>query len=75
VPFRDLVANGDARVMGPSRLGRAFPTWFDTSRFADGFRRAEQRRAEQRRAEVHRAEQRRAVPTDARPRAGDAVSA
>lgn len=75
VPFRDLVANGDARVMGPSRLGRAFPTWFDTSRFANGFRRAEQRRAEQRRAEVHRAEQRRAVPTDARPRAGDPVPA
>ncbi|HET8984036.1 MAG TPA: hypothetical protein VFN47_15195, partial [Pedococcus sp.] len=70
VPFRDLVANGDVRVMGPSRLGRAFPTWFDTSRFANGFRRAEQRRAEDRRAA-----QRRPVPPDARPRAGDAVPA
>jgi len=44
VPFRDLVANGHARLLGPSRLARAFPTWFDTSIFAEGLRRAEQRR-------------------------------
>jgi hypothetical protein len=43
VPFRDLVANGHARLLGPSRLARAFPTWFDTSFFAEGLRRAEQR--------------------------------
>ena len=49
VPFRDLVANGHARLLGPSRLARAFPTWFDTSFFAEGLRRAEQR---QRRAAV-----------------------
>lgn len=44
VPFRDLVASGDARLLGPSRLARAFPTWFDTSYFAEGLGRAEQRR-------------------------------
>ena len=44
VPFRDLVANGHARLLGPSRLARAFPTWFDTSYFAEGLHRAEQRR-------------------------------
>jgi hypothetical protein len=43
VPFRDLIANGHARLLGPSRLARAFPTWFDTSYFAEGLRRAEQR--------------------------------
>jgi hypothetical protein len=47
VPFRDLIANGDARLLGPSRLARAFPTWFDTSYFAEGFRRAEQHRRRQ----------------------------
>jgi DNA-binding HxlR family transcriptional regulator len=46
VPFRDLVANGQARLIGPSRLARSFPTWFDTTFFADGLRRAEQRRAQ-----------------------------
>lgn len=44
VPFRDLVANGHARLLGPSRLARAFPTWFDTAFFSEGLRRAEQRR-------------------------------
>jgi DNA-binding HxlR family transcriptional regulator len=43
VPFRDLIANGHARLLGPSRLARGFPTWFDTSYFAEGLRRAEQR--------------------------------
>jgi DNA-binding HxlR family transcriptional regulator len=31
--FRDLVADGDMRLLGPSRLTRAFPTWFDTTQF------------------------------------------
>ena len=44
VPFRDLVANGHARFLGPSRLAKAFPTWFDTTLFAHSLRRAEQRR-------------------------------
>jgi DNA-binding HxlR family transcriptional regulator len=44
VPFRALVANGHARLLGPSRLARAFPTWFDTSYFAEDLRRAKQRR-------------------------------
>lgn len=43
VPFRDLVADGHARMIGPSRLARAFPTWFDTSMFAEGLRRRDQR--------------------------------
>jgi DNA-binding HxlR family transcriptional regulator len=44
VPFHDLVAKGHARLLGPSRLARSFPTWFDTTYFAEGLRRAEQRR-------------------------------
>ncbi len=44
VPFRDLVANGHARFLGPSRLAKAFPTWFDTTLFAKSLQRAEQRR-------------------------------
>ncbi|HEU4947604.1 MAG TPA: helix-turn-helix domain-containing protein [Kribbella sp.] len=44
VSFRELVANGHARLIGPSRLARAFPTWFDTTAFAEGLRRAERRR-------------------------------
>ena len=32
-PFRRLQSSGAARVIGPSRLARAFPTWFDTSAF------------------------------------------
>ena len=43
VPFRDLVANGHARFLGPSRLAKAFPTWFDTTLFSGSLRRAEQR--------------------------------
>jgi hypothetical protein len=42
--FRNLIASGHARLLGPSRLARAFPTWFDTSYFAEGLRRAEQHR-------------------------------
>jgi hypothetical protein len=40
VPFRDLLADGHARLLGPSRLARAFPTRFDTSYFAESLRRA-----------------------------------
>jgi hypothetical protein len=32
--FRDLQRAGTARLVGPSRLARAFPTWFDASPFA-----------------------------------------
>ncbi len=45
VPFPSLVSDGDVRLLGPGRLARAFPTWFDTSAFAAGLRRAEARRA------------------------------
>jgi DNA-binding HxlR family transcriptional regulator len=44
VPFRDLLATKNARFLGPSHLAKAFPTWFDTTLFADPQRRAEQRR-------------------------------
>jgi len=44
VPFRDLVASGSARFLGPSRLARAFPTWFDTTLYAQALQRADQRR-------------------------------
>jgi hypothetical protein len=47
VPFRDLIANGHARMLGPSRLARAFPTWFDTTYFAEGLHRAGQRHSRQ----------------------------
>jgi DNA-binding HxlR family transcriptional regulator len=44
VPFRSLVASGQARFLGPTRLARAFPTWFNTALFADSMRRAAERR-------------------------------
>jgi hypothetical protein len=44
VPFRELVADGHARLLGPSRLARAFPTWLDTARFSRSLQQAEQRR-------------------------------
>ena len=43
-PFRDLVANGHARFLGPSRLAQGFPTWFDTTTYSRSLRRGEQRR-------------------------------
>ena len=43
VPFRELVAEGSASFLGPSRLARAFPTWFDTSQFSLSLPRAERR--------------------------------
>ena len=42
--FPELVRRGDARVLGPSRLGRAFASWFDMSYFIEDFRRADHRR-------------------------------
>jgi DNA-binding HxlR family transcriptional regulator len=45
VPFGQLVADGSARLVGPSRLARAFPTWFDTSFFAAAIRRGQVRRS------------------------------
>jgi DNA-binding HxlR family transcriptional regulator len=47
VPFRDLLVNGHARFLGPSRLAKAFPTWFDTTLFAHDLRRAEQHHLQQ----------------------------
>jgi len=44
VTFRELMSNGDARLIGPSRLARAFPGWFNTSPFAEDARRADVRR-------------------------------
>ena len=44
VPWRDLVRSGDVRLLGPSRLARAFPMWFDTTFFSEGLRRGEKRR-------------------------------
>src|SRR3954454_256646 len=44
VPFRDLVTKRHARFLGPSRLAKAFPTWFDTTLFTHDLRQAEQRR-------------------------------
>jgi DNA-binding HxlR family transcriptional regulator len=41
--FRELVSKGHARLLGPSRLARAFPTWFDMTIFSEGLRRAERR--------------------------------
>jgi DNA-binding HxlR family transcriptional regulator len=46
-PFRELVADGHARFLGPSRLARAFPTWFDTNLFAGSLQRAQQRRRDE----------------------------
>ena len=40
VPFRELVSAGDARLIGPSRLARAFPTWFRQSIFTEELRNA-----------------------------------
>lgn len=37
--FRDLRAAGSVRLVGPTRLARAFPGWFDNSLFARSLRR------------------------------------
>lgn len=49
VPFSQLVRSGDARLLGPSKLARAFPTWFDTTLFEEGLAR---RRSRERRRRV-----------------------
>ena len=41
------IAERSVRMLGPSRLSRAFPTWFDTSAFRTGLRRGEVRRNEE----------------------------
>jgi DNA-binding HxlR family transcriptional regulator len=43
VSFRELVSSGHARLLGPSRLAREFPTWFQPSSFAAGLRRSQRR--------------------------------
>ena len=43
--FRELVRNGHARLLGPSRLARAFPGWFFTDTFSEDVRRARDRDA------------------------------
>lgn len=48
VPYRTLVASGDVRMLGPTGLARAFPTWFNTEMFAAGLRRADARRRRER---------------------------
>ena len=46
VPFGELVAKGDARLLGPTRLGRAFPTWFRVSAFGSDLRQSARRVSE-----------------------------
>ena len=41
-PFRQLARDGRVRLMGPSKLSRTFPSWFNTDMFAVGFARAKQ---------------------------------
>jgi DNA-binding HxlR family transcriptional regulator len=42
--FRDLVREGHARAIGPSRLVRAFPTWFDTQTWTHSMARGKRQR-------------------------------
>jgi len=42
-PFRELIAEGHVRLIGPSRLARAFPTWFLPSPFATQMRQSSRR--------------------------------
>jgi DNA-binding HxlR family transcriptional regulator len=41
--FRDLVSSGQVRLIGPSRLARAFPTWFTPAPFGEELRRSSRR--------------------------------
>ncbi len=43
VPFRELIATGQARLVGPSRLARAFPNWFTPAPFGTELRQSAQR--------------------------------
>jgi DNA-binding HxlR family transcriptional regulator len=42
-PLRELQRAGDIRLVGPSRLVRAFPTWFEPPPFARSLRAAQKR--------------------------------
>jgi DNA-binding HxlR family transcriptional regulator len=42
-PFRELIGSGNVRLIGPSRLARAFPTWFTPAAFGEELRRSSQR--------------------------------
>lgn len=48
VPLTELVTSGHARLLGPSRLARAFPTWFRTSPFAADLRQSARRSSQER---------------------------
>ena len=43
VPFRELIASGHVRLIGPSRMAHAFPTWFTAAPFAEELRRSSRR--------------------------------
>jgi DNA-binding HxlR family transcriptional regulator len=43
VAFRELVSSGHIRLIGPSRLARAFPTWFTPAPFGEELRRSARR--------------------------------
>ncbi|MFL6240338.1 MAG: winged helix-turn-helix transcriptional regulator [Actinomycetes bacterium] len=43
VPFRELVSAGQVRLIGPSRIARAFPTWFTQSPLGAELRQSAQR--------------------------------
>jgi DNA-binding HxlR family transcriptional regulator len=43
VPFRELVTAGRVRLIGPSRLARAFPTWFTPSALGEELRQSARR--------------------------------
>jgi DNA-binding HxlR family transcriptional regulator len=42
-PFRDLIGSGHVRLIGPSRLARAFPTWFTPHPLGEELRRSSRR--------------------------------
>lgn len=44
VGFRDLLAQGHARFVGPPGLARSFPGWFRTDMYTEALQRAAQRR-------------------------------
>jgi len=41
--FRELVGAGHVRLIGPSRVARAFPSWFTPAPFGEELRRSSQR--------------------------------
>jgi DNA-binding HxlR family transcriptional regulator len=43
VPFRELVSGGHVRLIGPSRLARAFPSWFRPSALGEELRESARR--------------------------------